>query len=584
MKENIPEFNESKARAAFLRAKENMTPNQISEAYAKDSTQLDSGSNNSKDFNESKAKAAFKKLSSKESWGKSMLRTLYQIPSGIAKRVTYPADIAQMIGVGDALDSEDIDNLRRISEREGIPFDEEAYMQAVQQAADSFPTQGNIERMVEEETGAPLQAKTGLQKGLKLASTAASFTPGSLSQKGVAAASAPAISTGLEHVGVPEAIAEPIALVGAGFAGSKAPNVSISKATKPSGLTTRKYEDLKKPTKISESKAAKINEKVEGEFRTLADKIVENSPSKDISNALKSNPLLKEETGEMFQKVKKLSENIPSQFPTAVIKKELADTFANRKGTGFTPSDYDKTYQSTLQQFIKDTKPQNLKASDLVDQYRSNNKSLREYYEPGKSGAMNRAKKDAYLDYNRSIAKVIDEKFPNSEFSRLFKESNKQQTQILDTETINKFVDEMFDGKIKFDKAKSLFEKEGMKEPFKRALGDQGFKDFKQLTSDLLTTESANKLLKVAKTRGYDSLEKTFGSYFLHPAVAASRLGVGAAKSAGKGIYQLMLDNPKLITKWEKGLKSFKASDFKAASAAFEDLEKARQELENSSR
>src|SRR5579864_2869489 len=105
-----------------------------------------------------------KETGATESFLKSSARTAYQIPSGIAQTRTFPLDLLQMAGLGHAIDPEEIEHLRKIHEREGIPFDEEKYLQGVQQASETFPTQGNIERMIEEETGAPLTPRNKLQK------------------------------------------------------------------------------------------------------------------------------------------------------------------------------------------------------------------------------------------------------------------------------------------------------------------------------------------------------------------------------------------------------------------------------------
>lgn len=164
------------------------------------------------------APSSLRKKQIKESKGKSALRTGYQPISGYLKSFTYPADILQMAGIGEALDPEFIDNLRQIHEREGIPFDEKKYRQKVAEAAQAFPTQGNIEKAVEEKTGLPLQAKTGVQKALSLGGTAAGFQPGALTEKAIAGIAAPAISETAQLAGIPEPLAEILGLGGAGAA------------------------------------------------------------------------------------------------------------------------------------------------------------------------------------------------------------------------------------------------------------------------------------------------------------------------------------------------------------------------------
>lgn len=156
----------------------------------------------------------------KEAKSKSIARTGYQPISGYLKKYTYPADILQLAGVGEALDPEFIEDLQRIHEREGIPFDEAKYREKVAEAAKTFPTQANIERAVEERTGLPLQPKSTLDKLLNLAGTAGGFQQGSLVQKAIAAGTAPAVSELAQSLGVPESVADIGGLAVAGGAGA----------------------------------------------------------------------------------------------------------------------------------------------------------------------------------------------------------------------------------------------------------------------------------------------------------------------------------------------------------------------------
>ena len=215
----------------------------------------------------------------KESAIKSAVRTAYQPLGGIARRATYPMDLLHIGGAGYALDPEEIEHLRKIYEREGIPFDEDEYRRQVEQASQYFPTQGNIEREVEERTGIPLEAKTGLQKAVRMGSTAASFQPGSLSQKATAGIGAPLAKEGLEAIGVPEIFAEPLGYGVGAASGAASPKASISTAKKPSGMTSRQFEKLKKPTKVSPSRFGKINEALEKDFRNISEELLEESPS-----------------------------------------------------------------------------------------------------------------------------------------------------------------------------------------------------------------------------------------------------------------------------------------------------------------
>lgn len=123
----------------------------------------------------------------KESTPKSLLRTALQVPIGIAQG-SIPgviSNLANLIGTGDALDPEEIEHIRAISEREGIPFDEQAYLNAVENASKYFPTPGNLARIAEENTGIPLTAKNKIQEGLQFASAAATGIPSGQTFRGL---------------------------------------------------------------------------------------------------------------------------------------------------------------------------------------------------------------------------------------------------------------------------------------------------------------------------------------------------------------------------------------------------------------
>ncbi len=522
-----------------------------------------------------------KKTEKPESFGKSSLRTAYQIPSGIAQAATYPADILQMMGTSEALDPEFLEHLRGIHEREGIPFDEDEYLQQVQNASSYFPTQGNIERIVEEETGAPLQPKNKLQKSLKLGATAGKLSPGSLAQKGTAAIAAPSISQLSQKVGVPEPLSDILGLAGSGYAASKVPGeLKIGAETKPSGLTTRRYEKLKNPKEVSSKKIQKINEKVESEFRNITNNILEKSPINETYSSLKNDTGFKQQSREAFKDVSRLAEEIPEKISTEKIGKELVNQAFKKKGTGFSPSEYDKAHEKFVKTFIKETPKQEVSAADLVTQYRKNNEALSEIYEPGQSFAYNRAKRQALSDYNKSIAATIEKEFPDSEFSNLFKTTNKKWSEIMDAESIDKFMDKLFDGKIKFEKGKQFFDKEGMTVPFKRALGEKGFKDFEQLMKDLMSTEQASKMMKVAESKGFSDLASTGLSYLIHPSLAKAKVGAGIVKGTYRKIYEALLDQPQLAVTWDKGVKAFKKGDFLKAEKEFNILKEKVESIE----
>lgn len=519
-----------------------------------------------------------------ESRLKSLGRTALQIPQGIAEGTApgIAAGLFQLLALGESdLSPEEFHKLRELAEQEGGQFDEESYEQARQQMLGMIPTVSNIGREIEERTSLPLEPKEGYQKLLRLGSLASKAVPGSMVQKGVAGVVAPATSFGLQEAGLHEVFAEPIALAAAGTAGIKAPKAEVSFAKKkPSGLTERRFEKLQKPTEISEKKLTKLNEKVEGDFRDISEDILSNSPVGETYSELKNNPSFKQVAREGFQKVQDISESIPEKIPTKDIKKALADRVKKKEGTGFLASEYEKEHQGFVNQFIKETKDRDISASDLVKQFRKNNKAFSEINEPGKSYAYNQAKRDALREYNLAIEDVMKDKFQHSELPRIFESVNSDWTKIMDAEVIDGFVNDMFDGKINFKKGHDFFEKNGYAVPFKRALGEKGYNDFKTLLGDLMSTEKAHSMMKVAKQKGFSELAEAGLGYVIHPHLGKARLAYGLTKGVLKSLYQTLLDKPQLAIKWDKGVKAFKKGDFATAEREFALLEKERMKQE----
>jgi hypothetical protein len=523
---------------------------------------------------EEKKKEVVEQIAQEDSTFQNAIRTVMQVPLGIAGTTTAGllSGFFQLLATGEMFDQEGIDDFRRAAEKSGIPFDEEAYKQAAQTISDYIPTVQNLSRIVEEKTGIPLEPKTTTQKALRLGTEGARLTSGTNIQKPISGVMAPVTSNILQELGVPEPIADTLGLGTGAWAGSKSPEISIGKKTKPSGLTERRYEKITSPKEVSTVKKEQINTKVEKEFRDIASDLIEKSPIEETYTQLKNDKEFKNQARESFKKVEQLAEDLPETLSTKDLKKNLVDRVIKEKGTGFLPTEFEKNHKKLIKQFIQETPNQDITAKDLVTQYRKNNAGLSEAYEPGQSFAYNRAKREALLDYNKTIADTIEKNFPNSEFSNLFKSSNKQWQQIMDAEAIDKFMDKLFEGKINFTKGHDLFDKNGMVVPFKRALGEKGFKDFEQLTKDLLSTEQANKMLKIADKQGLLDFGKKYWLYLVSPKAGLAKTGFDIVKSTHKKIWESLLDKPQLAVKWEKGIKEFKKGNFEAAEKQFETL------------
>ena len=108
--------------------------------------------------------------------------------------------------------------------------------QGVSESASQTPTFENIYRGIEEKTGLPLTAKTEPQKALGLITAGAVSGPEGAIAKAATGGGAYAISKALQAIGVPENIADNIALVGSSYGSSK--------VSKKIGSTPSKSESL----------------------------------------------------------------------------------------------------------------------------------------------------------------------------------------------------------------------------------------------------------------------------------------------------------------------------------------------------
>ena len=516
-----------------------------------------------------------------EPWWKDLSRTALQIPQALADTTTpgIIANMWQMLAVGEVMDPEEIEHIEMIAKREGVPFDKEAYIEAAENALNSVPTVSNIAREVEEKTGIPLEPKTRIQKGLRFLTTASRLSPKGYTIRGmntslpkpVLGAAVEGTKEVLTELGLPEQVSEL-----ASFGILKQPtkgsgSISIGSKQKPSGLTERNFEKTQKPKEISETAYKNINEKVGSDFKNISDQIIKESPVGETFDNLRQNPAFKQESRELIKQAQEIADEIPGNFDVKSLKKEYADISA-KKTKGFAESEYDIKYKKFMKEASNSIDAKKNSPGKLVEQYRKNNDDLTKYFEPGSSKALNNAKRDSLLDQNRAIANFMEKNFPESELSSVFKEGNERWTKIMDAEAVDSFVDELFKDKINYKKMNEFFDQQGYEFKFKRALGEKGYKDFQQLLKDTLSSESAYKMLNVAKDKGYNELFTTGLAYILHPELGTAKFGFDASKKTYKGIINTLIDKPQIGITWKEGIKDLKKGDFKSAEKKFNIL------------
>lgn len=506
----------------------------------------------------------------KETSWKSALRYAYQPISGALTRFTYPLNLLQTMGTGEALSELDELEERLPELKKKFPhlhwpeqIDKEQYRKSLQIASDYFPTQQNIERIIEEQTNAPLTAQNKTQNRLRLSGSAGSFKPGNLSAKATAAVSAPVIAESLEKIGTPESIADTGALI----LSQGVPTLNIATKTKPSGLAVRQFESIKKPTRISSHNRAKIHEVVENDFKKIAKDLVQESSRS--ARTMQKDPAFKNKIKDLFLDVENLSKEIQGTVPAQNLRDTFIKKVNGREKRGITPDAFERFYLQETKKLHKEIPLSgNLTAEQMVQQYRKNNRSLKDLFEPGQSRASNRAKAEAIFDYNKAIEDIIHTKYPDSAFSNIFTFSNKRWSEIKDIEFIEGFFKDLFNGKIKYSKGKDFFTKNRVTEPFRRTLGRENYKRFETLMEDLMSTEQAMSLIRKARSFGFKDIGSLALKYVLHPSLAKTSV---VAKSF-KAMFHALSDKPQLSVTWESAVKNFKKGNYSKAQEQFRIL------------
>jgi len=445
-------------------------------------------------------------------------------------------------------------------------FDKDSYMAALEEARGTLPTVDNIASFIEKHTGAPLEARNKAQRLLRLFGSGGKVTPGGFGSKTIGAIVAPTISTTAQKIGVPEPVAD---FIGLGVAaGVPKPGIEIVK--KPSGMKAKAFENIQKETKVSPFQYKIIKKSIEKDVKKLTTDLIEKESQ--TARILKSDPSYPMRIEETFEEVKILAKDIPDTIP----KKDIRNSYIERrnanvkKAKGISPDEFEQGYATESAKLARTISgKEKVSMSQLVEQYRKNNKSFKELYEPGQSKGKNRAKMEALLDYNKTIAEVFEKKYPNSEFNNLFKYSNKKFSELMDLNKINEFMNAVFGKeKINYKVANEFIKDSRIQKSFRNILGKDGLKDMKQIMNDFLPTERAMSLLKASNPLGFKDSMKMFGKWTVSP-----MWGTLAGITKGARILRNQLFTlPQFRITLKDALKDFKAGKITQAKSKFHKL------------
>lgn len=175
---------------------------------------------------------------SSEGKGKSILRTLLQVPTGLFQKYTAPLEMLQP-----GVIQESLDDIEEYALRHNLSEEEyNKLVEGIYEGANYLGSQSQVENYIEEKTGLPLTPHTRGQELLRLGSFAKGIAPTKASSY-AASAGAPALSETLREAGLNEEASDMLALLatGAGIGigksakfkkGAKATGEAISTAAK----------------------------------------------------------------------------------------------------------------------------------------------------------------------------------------------------------------------------------------------------------------------------------------------------------------------------------------------------------------
>lgn len=490
-----------------------------------------------------------------ESALKSGLRTAYQ-PFGGFIGSTAPALAAETLalaGQGEAISGyneleERIPELQRLFPN--APWENfkgmnrEEWMKNT--GSQYFPTQSNIERGIENLTGAPLEAKTSGQKLTRLGSTAFNLRAGDLTQEGkfvsdaagraiektASGLSAPAISSTLQAAGVPEQFSDMVALGASQFA--PVPK-SIPTGQVPilneAGMPTRKFHSITEKTTVSPSAKAKVADAIESDFRTKAETLFsEGSPT---YQEMKTNPGFRDERIAGMQNVEEAASKITRQVNTKDVHNEFVDIVNKRldESGGFASSEYEREYLKEVRKLQKGTPiNEKINPTQLNRQYRKVNVDRGKTFELGSSTARNEAKQAALRDYNQSIQNIIEKKYSQTEYANLFSKENKAWSAMEDASKANHFMDKIFTDKgINFKYAEKVFSDKNLSRSLKNVVGPAKFKELQTATREFINQGNKFKLLKEGKEVGAFDMLKDLTLLGTRPLVGRAALAKDSA-------------------------------------------------------
>lgn len=360
----------------------------------------------------------------------------------------------------------------------------EAFTQGSDKVINKIPALSSLIDGLAKNTSIDLHPQSELEKVLRLAGNAGYF-PKTLGNKILSSVLGAGLFETQKQLGVPEPVAELTSLLGS----TALPGLLQGKVKKfDSGLTKRNLQKINKSTSMTPTQKEKLLQTLRQEGQDLSQDLLE-----------KYFPQYQEITQNpgFIQALEKDFEDIANTFSTASHKslptRDLQDKLRKLMHKEMTSSLYkdpgQKTYLKTMQEAIKDLHNQpTFSTADLLNQYRRNNLSLKNYYDSTLSSLQNKANKKALLDQQQAIKELLQEAY--AEDPKVFKKflnTNASYENVKSLEKISSSFDKAMSSSDPSHNMNKLLNDKRFNETLLKSMGKTGADQFKTLIKDYTT-------------------------------------------------------------------------------------------------
>ena len=462
-------------------------------------------------------------LPEEKPWIQPIGRAAGQVGLGLLGKTTAPLSIMQMIGQGEAL-GEYSDLEERIPELKRLfpdapwenfkGLDKDKYMEAVGTATGAFPSQGNIERGLENLTGLKITPQNTFEKMLRLGGESASFRGGNLleksskglqaapqigaklAEKAVAGVAAPIASQTLQSLGAQEGVADFVSLLGSqGVPVPKKIPIGIKTITKEGGDALRNFEKITKPTMVSEHTKGSVRNVISDNFENKSANIFREAHP--IFEELQTNPKYLADRETAMENVANYARRETKKVSSNEVRTEFERLVNTRNKVGFIEDEAERSFLKEYRQLRNSIeKGKELSAIDQLDQFRLTNKNYGRIKESGASIAMNEGKLEANRLMNEATSNVMQRNYKDSNFINNFIPENEKWAAMKNAETANDYFDKITSGNFDLKSARKIFGKNSESQSIARILGKEKFGEFKGAVEDFINQGEKYKLLK----------------------------------------------------------------------------------------